>query len=172
MWFDPSLQFLDHLIPIGPFLYQTQFVVQNHPFCVRLLGLIHFPSYLISISFQYGVQVIWPSWCSYTGCLNLLATPKFPYVLESRKKHSPKIATLKKLRSPGLATPKLTRVGDSAILWGWQVLDSAIFWGWPVQDFFWILANREIWGWQEGSDTLYIPEMNTWNCSKLKQISI
>ena len=32
------------------------------------------------------------------------------------------------------------------------------FRGWPVQDsvFFWILAHREIWGWQEGSATLYI----------------
>ena len=32
------------------------------------------------------------------------------------------------------------------------------FRGWPVQDsvFFWILAHREIWGWQEGSDTLYM----------------
>ena len=32
------------------------------------------------------------------------------------------------------------------------------FRGWPVQDsvFFWILAHREIWGWQEGSATLYL----------------
>ena len=46
---------------------------------------------------------------------------------------------------------------DSAIFWGWQVLDLSHFRGWPVQDsvFFWILANGENWGWQEGSATLY-----------------
>jgi hypothetical protein len=32
------------------------------------------------------------------------------------------------------------------------------FRGWRVQDsvLFWILAHREIWGWQEGSATLYV----------------
>ena len=34
----------------------------------------------------------------------------------------------------------------------------SLFRVWPVQDsvFFWILAHREIWGWQEGSATLYM----------------
>ena len=41
-----------------------------------------------------------------TGCLILLATPKFSYVPESRKKQSPELATPKKWQNPGLATPK------------------------------------------------------------------
>ena len=59
-----------------------------------------------------------------------------------------------------LASPKLTRVGDSAIFWGWQVLDLVISEGGKFRTlfFFWLLAHREIWGWQEGSNTLYIPE--------------
>ena len=47
------------------------------------------------------------------------------------------------------------------------------FRGWPVQDsvFFWILAHREIWGWQEGSDTLYLAnKLNIFNinCSDVQ----
>ena len=71
---------------------------------------------------------------------------------------SPELATPKKWQSPGLATPKLTRFVDSAIFWGWQVLDFVISEGgqfWTLF-FFWILAHREIWGWQEGSATLYV----------------
>ena len=39
--------------------------------------------------------------------------------------------------------------------------------GWPVQDsvFFWILAHREIWGWQEGSATLYHYTHCTLHCT-------
>ena len=41
-----------------------------------------------------------------TGCLIFLATPKFAYVPESKKKLSPKLATSKKRQSPGGATPQ------------------------------------------------------------------
>ena len=61
-----------------------------------------------------------------TGCLILLATPKFPYGPKSRKKkQSPELATPKKWQSPGLATPKFTRIGDCAIFGGgksWTIL--------------------------------------------------
>ena len=69
---------------------------------------------------------------------------------------SPGLATPKKWQSPELATPKLTRVGDSAIFLGWQVLDLVISEGGQFRTlfFFWILAHREILGWQEGTDTL------------------
>ena len=57
-----------------------------------------------------------------TGCLILLANPKFLYVPESRKKQSPELATPKIWQSPGLPplnSPQL----ETAIFWGWQVLD-------------------------------------------------
>ena len=62
-----------------------------------------------------------------TGCTILTATPKFPYVPESRKKRSPKLATpwndlsprfATPKTCPELATPKLPRVVDSAFFGG------------------------------------------------------
>ena len=70
---------------------------------------------------------------------------------------SPGLATPKKWQSPELATSKLTRIGTLQFFGGPEL---SHFRGWPVQDscfFFWILAHREVWGWQEGSNTLYKP---------------
>ena len=95
------------------------------------------------------------------GIWSFLPPPNFLICQNPEKNRVPNWVPPKK--SPGHATPKLTRVGDSAIFWGWQVLDSVIFLGWPVWDsdfFFWILAHRHIWGWQERSDTLYVKQQN------------
>ena len=95
--------------------------------------------------------------------LILLATPKFPYVPETRKKVlnwlPSEITKLRTYHPPKMAESPIP------VSLGWQVLDFAFFWGWQVLALvisedgqfmtFWILAHREIWRWQEGSNTLY-----------------
>ena len=92
----------------------------------------------------------------YTGCLILLATSKFPYVPESKKKHGSWTGHPMKWLSSGLATPKKWQ---SPQFWWVGVASSGLFHflgvanpglgpfrGWPVHDcgFFWILARG--WG--------------------------
>ena len=60
---------------------------------------------------------------------------------ESRPCNPPKMAESPNLVSLGVASSGLSHFR------GWQVQDSV---------FFWILEHSEIWGWQEGLDTLYL----------------
>ena len=94
----------------------------------------------------------------FTGCLILLATPKFPCVrIKKKKKKSPELATPKKWPCPGLATSKkwqsptmvslgVTSPGLCHFLGvaspghshfrGWPVLDSVFFSGfWHIGKF-------------------------------------
>ena len=100
-----------------------------------------------------------------TFCPLLLATPQFPYVPESR---------IRVLNWPPLEMTKSRtchphKMAESPTLMSLWVASSGLchflrvaspgpshFRGWPFQDsvFFWILAHWEIWGWQEGSETL------------------
>ena len=92
------------------------------------------------------------------GCLILLATPKFPYVPESRKKesrtgHSQKMAesrTCHPLTHQSWGLCHFLGVASPGLCHFFGVASSGLCF------FFWILAHRQIWGWQEGSDTLYI----------------
>ena len=70
---------------------------------------------------------------------------------KSRTCHPKKMA-----ESPALVTLGVASSGLCHFL-GMASHGLCHFRGWPVQDsvFFWILAHREIWGWQEGSATLY-----------------
>ena len=62
------------------------------------------------------------------------------------KKNSSELATPNKWHSPELATPRV-RVGDSAIFLVWQVL--------VISEGGKENQPPKIWGWQEGSATLY-----------------
>ena len=61
-------------------------------------------------------------------------------------------------KSPGLATHK--KMAESPTLVSFGVTSPRLCHFLGVASlglcFFWILAHREIWGWQEGSDTLYM----------------
>ena len=69
-----------------------------------------------------------------TGCLFLLATPKFPYVPKSRKKT--RVLNWPPSEMTKFRTCHPQKMAESLILvsLGWQVLDSAIVWGWQVLD--------------------------------------
>ena len=100
------------------------------------------------------------------GVSSFLPPPNFPMCQNPAKITESWTGHHQKWQSPELATPKMT---ESRTLVCLGVVSSGLchflgmasswlyhFWGWPVQDsvIFWILAHREIRGWQEGWNTL------------------
>ena len=102
------------------------------------------------------------------GGWSFLPLPNFPMCQNQEKKQSHELATLWNDQVQDLPPPKNGRVPDSGEFRGCKFRTLPFFWGgksglshfrgWPVQDsvLFWILAHRKIWGWQEGSATLYL----------------
>ena len=86
-----------------------------------------------------------------TRCLIILATPKFPYVPESRKNRVPNCPPQEMAES---RTCHPQKMAESATLVSLGVASPRLchFWGWPV----WVSGFWHIWGLQEGSDTLYV----------------
>ena len=98
----------------------------------------------------------------HTGWLILLATPKFPYVPESRKNRVLNWSPSEMAKVLDFPPPKNGRVpnsGGGSKFWTLPFFGGGKGGQFRTQFFFWILAHREIWGWQEGSATLYFRKL-------------
>ena len=104
------------------------------------------------------------------GVWSFLPPPNFPMCQNPEKKHH-ELATLwndqvqdlppqKNGRVQNLPPLNSPQLGTLPFFGGWQVLNLVISEGGQFRTlvFFWILAHREIWGWQAGSNTLYYHE--------------